>query len=1081
MKWDNLIHAFEHQVESNPYHLALIDKNELLTYWDVNERANQLAHYLLEQGPLNNVPVAFCLERSSEVLIVMLAILKAGGGYLPLDSAHPKDRLYLILNRSKSPMVITNSSRQDKFAEFPGRLVVLDEIAAQLNEQSSKNLNLSIAADQLAYVIHTSGSTGTPKGVLIEHGSVLNYCQWFAQYSGCLPQQRVDFSSNHIFDMAVTVTLIPLLLGLTVVICEDGIKKDVYAYLNYLNQFQIELIKLTPSYLKVLVEELKSSPVALPHLKYLVIGGENLATAECKAWLEHYPHTILYNEYGPTEITVAATQFPVSINNVDGLGTNVPIGRPGENMWCCILDEKNNALAEGEVGELYIGGAGVARGYLNEVELTQKQFIDASFNHLDTLRWYKTGDLCAKNSDGVFEYMGRIDHQVKIRGFRVDPSEIEKTLSDHPSILSAAVVAQPDNLNEMRLVAYYIVKEQHPEPSFNQLREFLQTYLPDYFIPTAMLRIESFPLNANGKLDRSALPIPNLQQLQHYRPATTVTEEQLVELWEKELGVEQVGVDDNFFELGGHSLAAARIMSQINREDKRISFQDIYLHPTIAALAALIDSTEAQEEALMDVNPLDEHDAIILSDFQLMLWLSHTFEPKAGKLNIVSRKRVRGVVDKPGLEAAFEALIQKQNVLLYQVMRTRPLQQKREEYSFSLAEYDLRLKTPAQREQELEQSLTELRTLYPWPKDAPLIHPRLFYLDEKTAELQIAMPHMISDDASLPILFNELSRFYEGRSPNTMAQESDYLRYVVNEHSYFHHYLDRDISFWSDYLKNASLFPVPEQYVISNMARAKIPYSSYHELAHEDLVQLKNFCAKNRMSIHDALCASLTLALVQSCDLNAQDTPYLYVNIVKSTRDDPDYDDTIGCFLRLEPIKIALEASSTVFELSEQIRQAKMETSFYQRCPSLIKLVSTRTLRQNNNRLVNWLMNSFMNLYSSLSGISEVYHKIFKYSFGRLVAFNRGSHFLVNLNIQNSFIQDMEEESMFLGLKTLPAKAHQYDLLTIDSVLDVCLLADHELNTSYIVVSANLEPEFRQLIAERMMQNLKLEELTSVQ
>ena len=474
----NTIHGlFEVQVEKRPNHIAAMFAGQSLTYAELNKKANQLAHYLRTMGVKPDTQVAISMDKSIDLLITMLAILKAGGAYVPLDASHPEERLLFTLNDSNTPILITKLNSKDKFIRYQGPIIVLDNDVKEINKQATHNPDSIATPQNLAYVIYTSGSSGKPKGVLIEHRSVVNYSAWFANYCHCKPDHRIDFSSNYVFDMCVSITIVPLMLGLTVVVCSDEEKSNLRHYLEYLEYNQVNIIKMTPSYFKLLVHEIKNNLInqhtrasrkdstaefrfKLSHLQNIILGGENLPSVDCINWLNLYPKHILFNEYGPTEATVAVSQFKISNKSCSSLGVNVPIGTPGTNMDCYILTHDNHPVPNGEAGELYIGGGCLARGYLNQPELTRKQFIPDPFSKDSTARLYKTGDLCRQLPDGTIEYLGRIDEQVKIRGFRIELGEIEQHLASHPAISEAVVLVREEHSNEKRLVAYFILKEK---------------------------------------------------------------------------------------------------------------------------------------------------------------------------------------------------------------------------------------------------------------------------------------------------------------------------------------------------------------------------------------------------------------------------------------------------------------------------------------------------------------------------------------------------------------------------------------------------------------------------------------------
>jgi amino acid adenylation domain-containing protein len=1072
---DTTVHAlFEAQVARTPNQIAVLLGKQSLSYDALNKAANQLAHYLLALGLKQDTPVAICIDRSFACLITILAILKAGAAYLPIDSEHPSERLSFILSDSKASFLIANSHYEHKFSQYQGRLVLLEKEAQTINKQSMKNPLLDIKSEQLAYVIYTSGSTGTPKGVLIEHRSVVNYCFWFTGYCSPKPKQRIDFSSNHTFDMAVTISIAPLMLGLTVVICDDEIKKNVRHYLKYLKSSKVNLIKLTPSYFKVLLQEINSKFIALPYLETIILGGENLPAVDCKSWLNLYPKHVLYNEYGPTETTVGISQYSIRSMNLADLEINVPIGTLGTNISCIILDENQNPVPSQEIGELYIGGACLARGYLNRPELTQRQFIQSPFKTGHSERLYKTGDLCRLRSDGVLEYFGRIDSQVKIRGFRIEPGEIETHLIEHPDIEAVIVLAQKDPLNEDRLVAYYILKDANKAPNASQLRQHLQTHLPDYMIPTAFIRVHSFPLTANGKLDKSLLPIPQLTASQKHREPSTILEKTLAEIWAAELGVKAIGLDDDFFELGGHSLSAARIISKINRElGKNITVPDFYYSPSLAKLAEVISKNKKRikKPRVRNAKLFNKLADIPLSDFQFMLWISNTFESKAKKLNITTRKRLQGQLDVNALERAFNAVLKKHEVLFYHILKFRPAQLIQKNLCFKITEINLRLISGEETESILEESMNQLMDYYPWPKDSPLIIGKLFHLKNDRVELQIGIPHIVSDDFSPEIILADLSDFYLKYShcSDTMAIKADtpYKEYILNEQQYMKKNVDRDTLFWEDYLKDAGLFAFPPENVIKNMTAKKLPYSTYTKLPESALSTLKQFCSNNHISIKDGLCAAVALALHRCSANEVYETPYTYINIIKSTRNSDVYDATIGCFLRLEPVKIRLDKQATLTSISGQIHQSTIDTSLYQQCPDLVKLSSIKTFRQKRKIIKNFLINVVTSIYTTIFSVPEINRKIFKLCNERLNSCQLASNFLININVHRNFIAAPKKNKLNLfGLDTTKIKSHHYDLLKIDNVLDVCFLRDDNQSSPYLVISANLRPEFRELIAK---------------
>ena len=1073
---DTLQKWFEMQTEQMPDAIAVTFAGLSLTYAELNSKANQLAHYLIQMGIKPDDRVALCMDRSIDLLVAMLGIVKAGGAYLPLDARHPSERLSFILNDNNSPFLLTHSYISPVFSFYQGKLILGDNHEA-INKQLSTNPEARASSHHLAYVIYTSGSTGKPKGVLIEQKSLTNYCAWFASYCGCKPGQLADFSSSFIFDMAVTTSITALLLGLTLVVCPDEIKNNISLYLQYLHENKINLIKITPGYFKVLLHEVKENSFPLPHLQTIILGGENLIASDCLSWLNLYPHHCLYNEYGPTEATVAVSQYKITKTNASSLPINVPIGKTGENMHCYLLDSEGNEVADGEAGELYIGGICLARGYLNQPEMTKSRFISHPGINQESRRLYQTGDLCRRLPEGTLEYLGRIDDQVKIRGFRIEPSEIEQCLERCKDIDQVAVLVQENRRQEKYLVAYYIPENRFNPPDTAKIRQHLQNHLPEYMIPAAFVCIAHFPLTANGKLDRKALPIPQFTASQQYSPPTTALEKTIANIWKEELGIKKIGLNDDFFELGGHSLSAARIISKINQLiAKDISLQHFYQSPNIKSLTVVLNKQPQviAKQTLSTRDMYQDSQYLPLNDFQFMLWLSNTFEPKAKKLNIISRKRINGRLDTDILNLAFEAVLNKHEVLLYRPYKLRPAQALQENITFKIDEENLESKTDKDSEHCLTASMDQLIHYYPWPKDSPLLTARLFHLKDETDELQICMAHIVSDDATPDILLSDLSEFYllykNQGSVKTIARDKKYRAYLFQEQFYTQTYLDRDIAFWEEYLQDARLFRFPSAKIIRNANQETFNYSTYLKIPESSISNLKKYCSINRVSINDGLCAALALAMIKYSDYPQNETQTLFMNVIKSTRNEQSYDDTIGCFLRLEPLKIAIDKQSTLSKICRQIHLSAISTSPYQRCSSLVKLACLGIFRHKNSKIRDYFIKLFTFLYTSFLQKPQINRKILNLC-ARLSAFERANDFIINVNVQSNFVSCHKKNNRadLFGLSTQDIKLYQYDLLTIDHFFDVCFIRTDDQNTPYLVISANIQPEFRVQIAQEIL------------
>jgi len=584
---EKLIHElFEEQVQRTPGGVAVMYEGQSLTYLELNSRANQLARCLRERGVGPNQLVGICVERSLEMVVGLLGILKAGGAYVPLDPGYPSARLAYILKDAAPRVVLTQEPLRERLPDSASEFIPLDSEWNEISKNPTRNLELRAAglhSHDLAYVIYTSGSTGQPKGVMIEHRNVMSLWQGldhiYRQSASC---RRIAVNASFNFDASVK-QLIQLLSGRTIAIIPAQVRADPSMLLRFIEANQIDGIDCTPSQLKSWV----SAGLLLSRghtLRLALVGGEPI---EAELWnrLAQCSGADFYNVYGPTESTVDTTFAHIERD------TTPHIGRPMENRRVHILDPRGEPLPIGVPGEMYIGGEGVARGYLNRAELTTERFIADPFSTDQHARLYKTGDLGRWRADGTLEYLGRNDDQIKIRGHRIELGEIETQLARHEHVKDAVVVARQDDSGEKRLVAY-IKTYDRGGPSVEDLRTYLSAVLPEYMVPSAFVTLERFPLTPNGKLDRRALPLPDFwaYSSRRYEAPQGEVEEALVQIWQELLGVERVGRRDNFWELGGHSLLAMQMMVRIRSSlSIEMPMTMLFEFPTVELLSAQLD------------------------------------------------------------------------------------------------------------------------------------------------------------------------------------------------------------------------------------------------------------------------------------------------------------------------------------------------------------------------------------------------------------------------------------------------------------------------------------------------------------
>jgi amino acid adenylation domain-containing protein len=580
---DKCIHQlFEEQAARTPEAIAVIFEEQVFSYQELNRRANQLAHHLQKIGVGPETLVGICVERSLDMVVGILGVLKAGGAYLPLDSSYPKERLAFMISDAKLRIMLAQKRTLEIIPENNTQIILFDEISEKLSTENKENINSGVNINSLAYVIYTSGSTGKPKGTLIEHRGVPNLISYIIGLYGLGPNSRFLQFAAFGFDASVTEIFGTLLSGGTLCLAPQETIASAQKLVELIKKQEITVICLPPSLLSVLPIE------DTPSLKTVISAGEKCSWGIALQWALGRR---FINGYGPTEVTVAASFYLVDQDRSNE-SVSVPIGRPIPNSKIYILDGNLQLVPVGVAGELHVGGIGLARGYLNRPELTAIKFIPDPFSEDPNDRLYKTGDLARFLADGNIEFLGRIDHQVKVRGFRIELGEIEARLAEIDDVSDCAVVVGEYQPGDQRLVAYYVTKSGNDVP-ISKLRNYFLAKLPGYMVPQHFVRMNNFPLTPNGKVDRNALPMPetrSVSELEFVAPRTE-TESRIAEIWKEVLQVERVGVNDNFFDLGGHSLLATKIVSRINKLfTVDIPLRKFFEDNTISAIAAPIDN-----------------------------------------------------------------------------------------------------------------------------------------------------------------------------------------------------------------------------------------------------------------------------------------------------------------------------------------------------------------------------------------------------------------------------------------------------------------------------------------------------------
>jgi amino acid adenylation domain-containing protein len=591
---DKCVHElFEEQVARTPDAVAVACENEELNYGGLNRRANQLAHYLRKMGVGTGDTVAVLLERSIDLVVAEIAVLKCSAAYVPIDPAYSEERKAFLISDCEARAVLVCEE-----TALPGGLsaarVNIDKLI--LDEEATTDLYTPLDGDALAYIMYTSGSTGQPKGVMVPHRGITRLI-WNNNYAQFSKEDRVAFGVNPSFDVSTLEVWAPLLNGGCIVVIRQKTLLDPVGFGRMLEQQAVTILWLTVGLFNQYAHILQSQ---FAGLRYLMSGGDILDPAVVARVLSSDAPQHLLNGYGPTESTTFTTTYEIASVRE---GSSIPIGRPISNTQVYILDAQREPVPIGVVGELYVGGAGVALGYLNRPELTAEKFVQDPFSGEAGARMYRTGDLARWLRDGNIEFLGRNDFQVKIRGFRIELGEIEARLAKHPAVREAVVIAREERPGDKRLVAYYTTSlndgSEANAPSAEQLRAYLSASLPEYMVPAAFMALEAWPLTSNGKLDRRALPAPEMDfhAVHSCEPPQGDVETMLAAIWAETLRLEQVNRHDDFFRLGGHSLLTLRVVTLLQQRGFIITVADIFANSTIESLAAKLKTRERPDSA----------------------------------------------------------------------------------------------------------------------------------------------------------------------------------------------------------------------------------------------------------------------------------------------------------------------------------------------------------------------------------------------------------------------------------------------------------------------------------------------------
>jgi amino acid adenylation domain-containing protein/non-ribosomal peptide synthase protein (TIGR01720 family) len=953
---DKCIHQlFEKQVELTPDAVALVFEEQQLTYRQLNTKVNQLAHYLQSLGVKPEILVGICAERSLEMVIGLLGILKAGGAYVPLDPNYPEERLSYMLNDSGVEVLLTQEELLSSLPPSTIQTICLDRDWGMIEKQDRKNPDTGVGSENLAYVIYTSGSTGQPKGVLVEHYALVNHCQNIQSVYHLIPSDRVLQFASPSFDPFIEQTILPLTVGAGVVVRNEELW-EASEFQEQIDKYGITVINLPPAYWQQLIWQWGNCTqlAAKDNLRLVIIGGDTMPPEALKFWQKtSLASTRLLNAYGPTEATITSTIFEVSsLASFQEFPDNIPIGRPIVNIQTYILDRYLQPVPIGIPGELYIGGNGLARGYLNLPELTNEKFIPNPFNPAQSLRLYRTGDQARYLADGNIEFLGRIDNQVKIRGFRIELGEIEAVLNSYPQVQQAVVIVREDIADNKRLVAYVVTEDD--SINSNQLREGLKQKLPEYMVPSAFVFLETLPLTLNGKIDRNILPAPEgeITRTDLYVAPRTQSEEIIANIFATILGTAVVGIDDNFFNLGGHSLLATQLISRLREIFQiEIPLRTVFESPTVAQLDQAITELRTLGSGGSGGDGLNlpslaaikaiakEVEVVPLSFAQERLWFLDQLEESSAIYNIPAAIRLTGNLQLSALEQALREIVRRHEILRtsFPTVNGKPRQIINPEITLNIKVIDLQHLETTEPETEpekfLEQEVSKEASIPFDLEVAPLIRCSLLQISAREYVLLLTMHHIVSDGWSMGIFVQELSSLYQAFSAGEASPLAElpiqYGDFALWQREWLSgEILETQLNYWKQQLQNApELLQLPTDRTRPTVQTFKGKTQRFR--LNQDLTQkLHKLSRESNVTLFMTLLATFATILYRY----SGQTDILIGSPI-ANRHYQEIESLIGFFINTLVYRTSFEDNPSFLKLLNQVRETTLKAYEHQDVP----------------------------------------------------------------------------------------------------------------------------------------------------